>query len=289
MVSSKLFFLSLLLIVVLAGCEQLSNETYHQMLPDDRRKLSSQYTQLAKRLESGSSKNMRLLEKAVRINNQNDQAHFELSLPYLYNGIYDKWHYHISKATELNPQAWQGWRGYYKLFYLRDYGAALFDLDATDTLTIDQTDYAHNMSVDYLRGLCYMGLGNHDKAREYLKLYIEKETKDVGRKFIDETAFLYLAIMAYDEGDFDQALDDINESILYEEGQAEMYFYRAKSLVELNRFSEAKQAVQKADSLFNEGRYLRGYFHEMPNQIYKQDLDQLKEKLKANQIKEDLS
>ena len=69
------------------------------MTPDQRRKLSSEYTQLAKKLESGSSKHMRLLEKAVRINNTNDQAHFELSLPYLYNGIYDKWDYLLISLT----------------------------------------------------------------------------------------------------------------------------------------------------------------------------------------------
>ena len=277
----KLFFLSILTILLLSGCDKLSNETFHHMTPDQRRKLSSEYTQLAKKLESGSSKHMRLLEKAVRVNNTNDQAHFELSLPYLYNGIYDKWNYHISRATELNPQAWQGWRGYYKLFYLKDYGSALFDLDATDTLTIDQTDYAQNMSVDYMRGLCYLGLENFEKAREYLNLYIEKEGDEVGRKFIDESAFLYLAIMAFEESKYELALENIEESIKYEEGQSDMYYYKARALIELDRKDEAEKALMKADSLYEEGQYMRGYYYEMPRQLYKKKLDDL-----AKQISE---
>ncbi|NNF21025.1 MAG: hypothetical protein HKN67_03720, partial [Saprospiraceae bacterium] len=66
----------------------MSNETYHHMSPDERRTLSADYTQLAKRLERGSSQNMRLLEKAIRINPSNDLAHYELSIPYLHNGMY---------------------------------------------------------------------------------------------------------------------------------------------------------------------------------------------------------
>ena len=127
---------------------ELSNETYHHLSNDEKRKMSADYTQLSKYCERGSPKNMRLLEKAIRINPDNDLAYRELSLPYLYAGMISEWSSHMAKAVALNAEAWQGWRGYQKLYFLRDYSGALFDFDATDTLTFNKVDYPQNISVD---------------------------------------------------------------------------------------------------------------------------------------------
>ncbi|NNK89577.1 MAG: hypothetical protein HKO89_03135 [Saprospiraceae bacterium] len=249
------------------------------MSPDERRTLSADYTQLAKRLERGSSQNMRLLEKAIRINPSNDLAHYELSIPYLHNGMYEKWNNHITQAVELNPQAWQGWRGYSKLFFLRDYGGALVDLDATDTLTVDKTDYAQNMSVDYLRALCYLGLNNLEKSREYFMIYTEKEEASVGEKFVNENAFLYLAIIELMDEKPGTALEYLNRAVKFEEGLADMYFHKARALYKLNFVKEARESFEKAKALFDEGRYLRGYRYEAIEQIYESDFQRLKDKL----------
>lgn len=257
---------------VLSSCDYVSNETYHKMSPDERRARSAEYTQLAKRIELGSSENMRLLEKALRINPSNDQAHFDLSLPYLYNGIYDKYHEHISKAIELNPQAWQGFRGYHKLFYLRDFGGALVDLDATDSLTIDQTDFAQNMSVDYMRAICYYGLSNLEKSKEYFEIFIEKERSAVGESFIDENAFLFLGMIENKKGDYDQALNYFDRAVKYENGQADVHYHRAYSLQMLDNLDEAQREIEKAKSLYEEGKYLRGYNYETIGQIYLSDI-----------------
>ena len=222
---------------------------------------------------------MRLLEKAIRINPSNDLAHYELSIPYLYNGLYEKWNEHISRAIELNPQAWQGWRGYYKLFYLKDYGGAIGDLDATDTLTVDQTDYAQNMSVDFLRGLCYLGLNNFEKAREYLELYIRKEKESVGERYIDENAFLYLGIMEYKQENYEGAIQHFARATLYEDGLADVYFHKAKALIKLNKSEEASQQLNIAYEKFEEGKFLRGYMYEMPEQIYHSNLLRLEAEL----------
>jgi len=119
--------------LVFSSCIELSNETYYHLSWDERRKLSADYTQLAKRLERGSPKSMRLLEKSVVIDPNNDLAWRELSLPYLYAGKIKAWNEHMSKAVDLNAEAWQAWRGYQKLYFFRDYSGALFDFDATDT------------------------------------------------------------------------------------------------------------------------------------------------------------
>ncbi len=272
------YYLRIFLVFILfCSCDAIINETYHKMTMDKRRMLSAEYTQLAKRLERGSPDNMKLLEKAIRINPSNDQAHYELSIPYLYNGLFEKWNYHIDRAIDLNAQAWQGMRGYYKLLYLKDFGSALFDLDATDTLTIEQTDYAHNMSMDYLRGLCYLGLKNYDKSKEYFQIFVDKETVAVGEKFVDENAFLYLGILDAGKGFHQEAINYFDRAIKFEEGLADVYYHKAKCLVRLNRIQEAKEQIGIAKLKFSEGYYLRGYMYRAQEQIYSNDIETLEQ------------
>jgi len=263
-------------------CDHLSNETYHKMSPNERRELSADYTQLAKKLELGSPKNMRLLEKAIKINPKNDLAFLELSMPYLYRGLIHEWSIYIDEAIRLNPQAWQGWRGYYKLFYFRDYGGALFDLDATDTLTVNQTDYAQNMSVDYLRGLCYLGLKNLDKAEEYFKIFIDKETEENGAEFVDENAFLYLGIIKNYRKDYDQAIKHFERALRYETGIADVHFHQARSFFEIGENNRAQKELEKAKLLLEEKKQLRGFQYEAIEQIYQSDITNLEARINGN-------
>jgi tetratricopeptide (TPR) repeat protein len=268
-------------ILILSGCDMISNETYHKLSINERRKLSADYTQLAMRLEMGSPKNMRLLEKAIRINPKNDLAYHELSIPYLYRGMLKEWAEYSNTAIKLNPQAWQGWRGYYKLFYFRDYGGALFDLDATDTLTVDQTDYASNMSVDYMRGLCYLGLKNFDKAEEYFNIYIEKETAENGAAYVDENAFLYLGIIKNYRKDYMAAVQQFERALLYETGIADVHYHKARALYAMGQNQEAEIDLEKAKTLMQEQKYLRGYFYEALEQIYESDIKRLEAHIKS--------
>jgi len=246
---------------------------------NERRKSSADYTQLAKRIAKGSPQNMRLLEKALRLNPLNDQAHYELSIPYLYSGLYEKWNLHISKAIELNPEAWQGWRGYSKLFYFRDFGGALFDLDATDNLTIDKTDYIENMSVDFLRGLCYLGLKNHIKASEYFKRYILKESETIGNQFVDERAFIYGGIIYNYEKEYEKAIEYFDRAILYKPEIADASFHKSKSLLALGKAELAQVEIRKARKLFEDGKFMKGYYYEAIEQIYVSDLEQMEAQL----------
>ncbi len=271
------YCLSLNVAIVIVGCFDVVKNDYHMMPADERRRLSADYTQLARHMQAGSPEAMRTLEKAARIDPNNDLAWRELSRPYLSVGMIAEWNDHMERAVLLNPQAWQAWRGYHKLFYFRDYGGALFDFDLTDTLTVGQTDYPMNRSVDYLRGLCYLGLKNHEKAIEYFNIYIDDETQKVGAPYVDETAFLYLGIIAYREKEYDLALNHFNRAVQYEEGTADMYFHRSRTRLKLGDLPGAKQDFEKARTLFDDGRYHQGYDFEMPEQLYKSDLNAFEE------------
>ena len=280
MANSLKYCLSLsILTIILSSCIELSNETFHKLSIDERRKLSADYTQLAKRLETGSPKYMRILEKAIRINPDNDLAWRELSLPYLYSGMTSEWHKHIQKAIDLNPEAWQGWRGYDKIFYFRDYSGALFDLDVTDTLTKNKVDYLQNTSVDYLRGLCYFGLENWEKSIEYFNKFVEDERIKVGDKFIDETAFLYLGIIDIENGRFQDAIKQLQRGFKYEDGFAEFHYYLALIYCELGATKQAKEEIEKSKLKFEEENYRRAYRYENIRQLYLDDIEDLEEKI----------
>ncbi len=274
------FCLSIILVcIALQSCVKLSNERYNRLTIDERRALSAEYTQLAKRLEMGSAKNMQLLDKAVRINPKNDLAWRELSLPYLYAGMYEEWNQHIVKAIELNAQAWQAWRGYDRLFFFRDYAGALFDLDASDTLTRNQVDYPQNISVDYLRGLCYFGLKDYDKSVEYFQSFVQDETIKLGEGYLDESVFIYLGLIAIRQNKLKTAIGYFQRGNKFEESFADFNFHLAKVYCILDETELAQKELDIARNKFEDNNRLRGYRFEAIEQIYLSDIDALQEQL----------
>jgi tetratricopeptide (TPR) repeat protein len=220
-----------------------------------------------------------LLEKAIRINAKNDLAWRELSIPYLYAGLLEEWNRYSDKAVQLNPEAWQGWRGYNRLYFFRDYAGALFDLDATDTLTKNQIDYPQNISVDYLRGLCYMGLKDYRKSIEYFEKFVDDESIKLDPPFVEETAFLYMGIIANREGRFQDAITLFERGLMYEEGYADFNFHMAESFCFLGDVQNATKQIEIAKIKFNDNKYMRRYQGEAIEQIYLSDIDALDEQI----------
>jgi len=269
------YYLSFLVIVVCASCVEFSNETYHHLTHDERKTLSADYAQLARYCERGSPKNMRLLEKAIKIDPQNDLAWRDLALPYLYAGMINEWNKHMKKAVELNPVAWQDWRGYQKLYFFRDYSGALFDLDATDTLTFNQVDYPQNISVDYLRGMCYLGLEQYDRSIEYFDKYIDDETEKVGEAYVDESAFLYLGIIANSQNRFDDAIKHFERAAKFEIGNADLDYHKAKAYLSIGEIEKAQELLLNAKKKFEDDEYMRGFRYEAIEQLYLSDIKTL--------------
>lgn len=269
-------------ICILSSCDNLSNETYYHMSDEERKTKSLDYTALAGLLERGSPKSMRLLEKAVRLDPNNDRAWRELSLPYLYAGLIEEWNKNITKAIEVNPQAWQSWRAHDRMYYFRDYAGALFDLDATDTLTKNQVDYAQNTSVDFLRGVCYLGMHDYPKSEEYFNIYIEDEQAKVGDKFVDETAFLYLGIIALYKDNYSQAIEYLKRGIKYEEGYADYHYHLARAYCFLGDIKQASSEIEIALKKFDDNNHLRGFRYESVEQIYRAQIVNLSESIKIN-------
>lgn len=277
------YCLSVMVMMSMTSCDRFSNETYHKLSEHEKRKLASNYLSLSQLLEDGSPESMRLLEKAARIYPQNELVWKELAAPYLTRGFYKEWNQYYEKAIALNPKAWQAWRGHSKLFYFRDYGGALFDFDATDTLTVDKTDYVHVTSVDYLRGLCYYGLKNYDKSKEYFELYLKKENEKTGTKEIDATAHLYLGMMQNYYQNYDQAIKTLEKGIEVNGELADLYYQKAYAHFMNGQISAAAVELERAKNLFEEDKYHHNRYYEVIDELYQRNLTELEAEISCFQ------
>lgn len=275
------YCLSILVLVTSMGCDKLSNETYHHLDPNEKIELSSKYVVMANVMNNTSPKRMRLLEKAIRLNPRNDEAWVRLAEPYLQKGLYKEWSQYNDKAIKLNPEQWQAQRGQAKLFYFRDFAGALYDFDVTDTLTVDKPDYIYNTSVDYLRGLCYYGLKNHDKATEYFNLYLKTENEKTGSKQIDKTAFLYLGMIENYHQNYEDAIKILEKAIGEYDHFADIYYQLALSNFMLGNIEVAAQHIEKSKKLFDQNDYHKQRFrlYEMIDQLYLGDIERLEKEI----------
>ena len=273
------YYLSIFTLLCLLSCDHLSNETYHHLTPHEMRKLSADHVTYSNMFSEGSPEHMRTLEKAARINPKNEQAWKGLALPYLLTGQYKEWNYYASLAVSLNPKAAQAQRGHSKLFYLRDYGGALYDFDATDTLTLNKTDYVNlfrkQISVDYLRGLCYFGLKNNDMATTYLMRYINEENAKTGSKEIDPSAYLYLGKIENKKQNYRDALELLNKGIDPYNKMADIHYEKAYAHFMLGEIPKAAEQNKIAETYFKEKQYHRSTLYEVLDQLYMSHIEKL--------------
>ncbi len=275
------YSLSLFLLAVgLVSCVELSNETYAHLTVQERQKKSGDLVSLSRFARLGSPKHMRILDKAIRLDSRNELAWKRMSNPFLYNGLYEEWNRFSDKAIKLNAKEWQGWRGYQKLFFFRDYGGALYDLDATDTLTLNKTDYAESKSVDYLRGLCYLGLKNHEKAQEFFQMYLDKEAAYEGSVQTDQTVYTYLAIIANYEQEYEKAIE-LLEKVDDEDIYADKYYQLALAQFMLGYIEEAEDSISKAGEHYEEGNYHRNIQFEVIHQLYGSHIEALRKDIEC--------
>lgn len=228
----------------------------------------------------GSVKMMTYTEDAIALNPLNADAWRELSIPYLKRGIPHKWKPLFDKAVYHDSINWQPWRGYLYLWFYRDYKKAIADFDASDTLTPNFIDAPQGHSVDYWRGIAYLGLKNHEKSNWYFEKHIKKETEDFGEDYVDLTAFLYNGIAYFEAQDYKNALDNFDKQLKYSRNlSADAKYYKAQILKTENKIADAKAFIESAIDDYNLGYYNNRPYVEALRQIYLEDLNDFKNQL----------
>lgn len=300
METSQKFFLSIVLLILLCSCEDKI----------DTKERSMECFQYGMHNYQGTQKSINGFAKAVEYDQTHAESWRELSIPFLKRGMPSMWKKYMDKAIELDPISWQGYRGYNYLWFYRDYKSAIADFDATDTLTPNFTDAPQGHSVDYWRGIAYLGLKDYKNCIAYFDKHIQKEIDESGEDWVEHEAFLYRGIAHYEAGNTIKALESINTLLKYNADFADAKYYKTLILFDViaslqlrinfeeqtrsnNRLAkmlkkEKQEKLKEALAIVNEGieNFNNGYSDQRPyvetiRQLYLEDYLTLKTKLES--------
>ena len=226
----------------------------------------------------GTPRHMNAFAYALELDSTKAETYRELSVTYLKRGIPHKWKTWYDGAVEYDPVTWQPWRGYLYLWFYRDYEKAIADFNASDTLTT-YIDHPQGHSVDFWRGIAYLGLEDYENSIAFWDKHINKETADSGEDWVELEAFLYRGIAYYEWGDKEKALENFDKAIHYFKQTADSKYYKAKILKDKGENAKALALVEGAILDFNSGFYNNRGYVETLRQIYMEDLLLLKDDL----------
>jgi tetratricopeptide (TPR) repeat protein len=221
---------------------------------------------------------MKAFAHILEIDPTNTEAYRELSIPYLKRGIPHEWEKWMKGAIQYDAIKWQSYRGYNYLWFYRDYQRAIADFNASDTLT-PYLDYPQGHSVDFWWGIAYLRLKDYENSIGYWNKHITKETEDTGEDWLELEAFLYRGIAYYEAGKKEKAVADFDKAIHYFKHTADSKYYEALILKEQGEIEAALALTKEAVLDFNTVFYNNRAYVETLHQIYREDLEELKDSL----------
>lgn len=268
--------------LLLCAC---AKESTVDLSPEERRALSMKVFHEGGGLYQGSPASMTRIEKAIDIDPTNSDALRELSVAYLKRGMMAEWKVRYDKAVAADPDVWIPMRGYLHLLFHRDYDGAIADFNTADSLTPGFKDSPQGQSVDYWRGIAYLGKEDYDNAIINFENHIAAETANAGEDWVETTTFLYNGIAYLKKKEFDKALLNFDKMLTYNyDTTADGNYYKAKTLAALGNYEEAKEYASKALKHFQNGAFHKHDYVEVVYQLYESDIIQLINSLDTNRI-----
>lgn len=263
-------------ILAFSSCRRQRTHWYQKdFSPEERLALAKSLTEGIGNYYQGSPGYQLLLEEAKSYDPNSALVHREIGVPYLKRGIASAFPHYYGKAADLDPLGWTGWRGYLYLYFYRDYERALADFNRLDTITPDVVDYPQSVSVDFMRGICYLQLGDYERSLEYFDLHIEHETKVTGFKYISPITFLYRGINFLELRDTTAAITAFETGLELQDYNADLMYWLAKTHLQAGSTARARDYLKRAQAAFAAGDYNRRPYVEEFYQLYEVDLAKL--------------
>lgn len=189
-------------------------------------------------------------------------VYFEQSVAFNKYGNHARGFELLNQAVGIDPELHLGYRGYMKLRFLREYDAALEDFDRLDSLTPNVVDAPWGEDINFLRGECYFGNKNYQKAIESFNLSIENQGED----WADIHTFVYLGICQYELENYEKAIPEFERALIQSKHTPEAYLGLAKAYQKLGEIERAKVNILKAEENIHYKR--DDYYNEYLNEIY---------------------
>ncbi len=261
------YFLNIFLAVIILGCATKEEKV------KDASNFGFHFYQ-------GKPQHMNAFAYAIELDSTNATNWRELSVTYLKRGLPHQWKPYYDKAVAHDAETWQPWRGYLYLWFYRDYEKAIADFNASDTLTPGFIDAPQGHSVDFWRGIAYLGLKDYENSIAYFDKHILKETEDAGEEWVELQAFLYRGIAHFENNELEKSLIDFNKLIHYAQNEtADGYYYKAQVLKAFDSLPQARENIEIAIEKFKKGYFNNRPYVETLRQIYIEDLTAFKDEL----------
>jgi len=212
-------------------------------------------------------------EKAIEYDQDNSDAWMERSVSFNKAGDFKKGFEYLDKAVQLNPSLHLGYRGWIRLRKIRDYDKALIDFDQLDRLTPNFVDAPWGEDIDFLRGECYFGKKEYEKAIELFNRNIKNQKED----WADIHSFVYLGLCEYELGNYEKAITEFQRGLKQSESTPESYFGMARAYQKLGKMEKAKENILKTEE--NIGSKRDDYYNEFLNEIYLSEVLEFKQTL----------
>ena len=270
-------YLSLVVVFSIIGCQP--NQNYYK-----KEFTETEQLELTKKLLNGlgyrnyyqgSVGEQMLLEEAAIHNNEHPEVWREKGIPYLKRGIASGYFPNYGKCVYYDSLGWQGWRGYCTLYFYRDYGRALTDFNELDILTPNFIDHPQGTSIDYMRGICYFGLGQYQKSLDFMDKHLASESKGVGYEYVYPVTFILKGLAHKKLGDLDKAQAAFELGIANNEQNADLEYQLAKLFHEKGATQKALKWLKKSRESFQEGYFNSRNYVEEFQQVYLADIDDL--------------
>ncbi len=247
---------------------------------------SSYYFNKQKQYIQGSVEEQLYLDKALKLDSLHVEALVEKSVAFNKRGQYATGMHYLNKGVALDPIEHLGYRGFIKLYMLRDYDGAVQDFLRLDSLTPEYRDAPWGEDIYKVIGLAYMGMNDFEKALVSINRSIEEITKDEGEDWIESRTFMYQGICLMKRQEMDLALLSFDKQIQYCKECPSGYYYKAKVLIEVgsDKIEEMEYLLEKANSLAQKGLIESSPYFELPFQIYLSDINELIKEFKHKRV-----
>lgn len=265
------FLSSLCIILIFSSCSE--REWYKKEI-SDKEKYAVQLRIGKGYYYQGSVAALFQLEEAMQMDTSDGNTWRAMATARLKRGIADEAFYYYQEGVKRKPEKWAGFRGYCYLYFYRDFERAIADFNYSDQLA-GQVEYSQGQNHNYMRGICYYGLKDYEKAFDQFDEYIEKTIAEEGEDWVDVYAMLYRGLTHEKFGRVDAAIEDFDRILKYYPNLSDAFYHKARMLVARENFSEALDLLKQAKKYHKEG-----YFHQRPyvevlEQIYLDDIERL--------------
>lgn len=275
------------LVLLLVSCQPQESFYKKEIAEADKPKLAEQLIAGRGNYYQGSPGEQLLLRESEIMDPNSGTLWREYGVPYLKRGFAAEFYPHYEKAVALDPLQWAGWRGYLYLYFYRDYERAIADFDMTDELTVGVVDYPQSLSVNYMRGISYLMLENHEKSLEYFDLHFEHEANSTGIEYLGSNSFVYKGLAHWKSGQIKEAIEVLELGVKYNPNNADVKYWLAKILFEEKKdYTHPLRLVRNAIVHFKKNDFnSRGYTEDF-YQLYLPQLEKLERAIYEASLKE---